>query len=75
MSDVLLEQPQKPREKDTLYWKVFTFTLIGLYIHNTGCLMSGPYSQFYADIKPDIRFDIILLEFAQLWQHFLLSLR
>ena len=24
MSDVLLEQPQKPREKDALYWKVFS---------------------------------------------------
>ena len=30
--------------------------------------MPGPYNQFDADIKPDIRFDIILLEFAQLWQ-------
>ena len=24
MSDILLEQPQKPREKDALYWKVFS---------------------------------------------------
>ena len=28
MSDILLEQLQKPREKEALYWKVFTLVCV-----------------------------------------------